>query len=115
MKIRNEKGIAIVAPHGWLMGGAETDDFEQTIRGLLEQGNRCLVVDLVDVTHMNSSAIGVLVGCHASYANRQGRLALCNLEGRIQNAFVITRLSLVFDVYKSEREAVASFGSGCPE
>ncbi len=116
MKVRKEKGIAVIAPHGWLMGGAETDDLGETIRGLLEQGNRCLVVDLANVPHMNSSAIGVLVACHAGYANRQGRMKLCNLDSRIQNILVITKLSLVFDVFASEREAVASFGAGdCPE
>jgi anti-sigma B factor antagonist len=115
VKVRKEKGIAIVAPSGWLMGGDETDDFEKTVRRLLEEGNRCLVIDLVNVTHMNSNAIGVLVGCHSSYANREGRLVLCNLEVRVQNVLVITRLSLVFDVYKSEREAVSSFEGRCPE
>ena len=116
MKVRKANGIAIIAPHGWLMGGDETDDLENTIRGLLEQGNRCLVVDLAGVSHMNSTALGVLVGCHASYTNRKGFLRLCTVESRLQNTLVITRLSIVFDVYASEREAVESFaGCDCPE
>ena len=112
MNVRMEKGIAVIAPHGWLMGGPETDELQRTMRELLEQGNRCLVVDLADVVHMNSTALGVLVGCTMSYAKRDGRITLCNVDKRIQNTLVITRLSLVFDTYSSEREAVASFGPG---
>jgi anti-sigma B factor antagonist len=115
MKVAKHKGIAVVAPSGWLMGGPETDDFEKTIRDLLESGNRCLVIDLIECNHMNSIALGKLIGMHTSYANRGGRMKLCNLDKRIQNVLIITKLSLVFDVYQSEREAMASFaGTECP-
>jgi anti-sigma B factor antagonist len=116
MKVRMEKGVAVVALKGWLMGGAETDEMEKTIREALERGNRCLVLDLGDVNHMNSTALGKLVGLRTSYVNRGGTIKLCNLDKKIENLFVITKLSLVFDVHASEREALASFGpGGCPE
>jgi anti-sigma B factor antagonist len=114
MKARMVKDVAILCPSGWMMGGKETDDFEKAVRDLLEQGNRRLVVDLTDVAHMNSTALGTIIGLNTAYLNRQGRMKLCHLEARIQNILVVTRLALVFDVYPTEREAVASFASEAP-
>ncbi len=115
MNVRKEKGVAILAPHGWLMGDKETDDLDDTIRKLLDAGNRCLLLDLAGVNHMNSTAIGMLVSWRTSYLNRQGSMKLCNLDHKIQSILAITKLALVFDVYASEREALASFTPGdCP-
>lgn len=112
MKAHVVKGVAILAPKGWLMGGNETDEFEKAARDLLEAGNRCLLVDLSEVAHMNSMALGILIGLNTSYVNRKGKLKLCHLDTKIQNMLVITRLALVFDVYATEREALESFPPG---
>ncbi len=112
MKAHMVKGVAILAPKGWLMGGNETDEFEKAVRDQLEAGNRCLVVDLSEVGHMNSLALGIMVGLHTSYANRKCKFKLCHLDTKIKNMLVITRLGLVFDVYATEREAVESFAPG---
>jgi len=53
--------------------------------------------------------LGVLITGHTNYAKRQGQMKLCSVDKRIQNIFVITKLSLVFDVYDSEDKAIASF------
>jgi anti-sigma B factor antagonist len=108
VKVRMVNDIAILAPHGWLMGGDETEDFETAIRKLLEEGNRTLLVNLGDVSMMNSTALGVLTGCRTSYVNREGRVALCNLDKKLDHIFVITRLALLFDTYPSEKEALAA-------
>ena len=112
MKAHMVKGVAILAPKGWMMGGNETDEFGKAVRDLLEAGTRCLVVDLSGVAHMNSMALGVMIGLHTSYVNRKGKFKLCHLDTKIQNMLVITRLGLVFDVYATEREAVESFAPG---
>ena len=113
MKTRTVNGIAILAPpHSHLTGGSETDELQNAIRGLIDQGNRCLVVDLGSVTHVSSIVIGMFVGFHASYANRNGQMKLCNVDKRIDNIFIITKLSFVFDVYPSERKAIESFAPG---
>lgn len=114
MKARMVKDVAILCPRGWLMGGKETDDFEKAVRDLLEEGNRRLIVDLSDVNHMNSTALGAIIGLHTAYLNRQGKMKLCHLDAKIQHILVITKLALVFDVYPNEREAVASFVNEAP-
>lgn len=109
MNVRRVNGIAIVAPKGWMMGGDETEQLEKTVLDLLAAGNRCLVLDLIGVHNMNSTALGKFTMFHRLYQDKGGRAALCNTDKRIENILVITKLSLVFDVYPSEREAVASF------
>jgi anti-sigma B factor antagonist len=111
LKEKTEGEIVILYPRGFLMGGAETDELQRRISELETAGNQKLVVNLSETSHMNSTAIGVFITAHKHYSERGARLKLCNVDRKIQNVFVITRLSLVFEVYESEAEAVASFAS----
>jgi anti-sigma B factor antagonist len=105
----SEGGIAVLEPKGEIVGGDETDEVHEAIEELIKEENKKLVVDLAKVNYMNSSALGMLAWAHTNYAKRGGRIVLASLEKNIQNIFVITKLSLVFDVYTDQREAVASF------
>ena len=109
MRQRQVESIAILAPKGYLTGGDETDELERTIKQLGESGNKHLIVNLADTQHLNSTALGVLISAHTNYVRRGGQMKLCAVDKRIENIFVITKLSLVFDVYPSEEQALASF------
>jgi anti-sigma B factor antagonist len=109
MRQRQVGSIAILTPKGYLVGGDETEDLEKAIRELAEQGNKHLVVNLGETQHVNSTALGVLITGHTNYARRGGQMKLCHVDKRIQNIFVITKLSLVFDVFPTEEQAIASF------
>jgi anti-sigma B factor antagonist len=101
--------IAIVTPRGYLMGGTETDELAEKVDELLAGGNRKLVIDLIETAHMNSTALGVMNRAHHRYREQGGQIRLCHLTDRIENALVITRLSLIFDVYETERAAIEAF------
>ncbi len=109
MKQKQAGSIAILTPKGYLVGGDETDELEKAIRDLADQGKKNLVVNLGETQHVNSTALGVLITGHTTFARRGGQMKLCSVDKRIQNIFVITKLSLVFDVYDSEEQAIASF------
>ncbi len=109
LKEKTEGDIVILYPRGFLMGGAETDELHKRITELEAAGNQRLVINLADTSMMNSTAIGVFITAHKHYSQRAAKLKLCNVDSKINNVFVITRLSLVFDVYESEAAAVASF------
>jgi anti-sigma B factor antagonist len=109
MKQRQVESIAILAPKGYLTGGDETDELERAICTLAENGNKHLVINLGETQHLNSTALGVLISAHSTYIRRGGQMKLCSVDKRIENIFVITKLSLVFDVYPSEEQAIASF------
>jgi anti-sigma B factor antagonist len=101
--------VAVLAPHGWMMGGDETEALERTIRELVDGGNRRLVIDLGDVSMMNSTALGVLTAARADYRSRGGSIALCRVDAKIQHILLITKLAFLFDVFPDEKEALASF------
>jgi anti-sigma B factor antagonist len=109
MKQRQVGSIVVLAPRGYLTGGDETDELEQAIKALSESGNKHLVINLGETQHLNSTALGVLISAHSNYVRRGGHMKLCSVDKRIENIFVITKLSMVFDVYPSEEQAIASF------
>jgi len=104
-----EKEIVVIAPKGNFIGGEETDDLRDTIKGFSEKGNKKLVIDLGEVLYLNSTALGVLISAHANYAKREGKIVLCQLNKNIENLFVITKLALIFDSFHTVEEAVAGF------
>src|SRR5262245_11344095 len=109
MKQREVGGVKILTPKGYLTGGDETDELDKAIEQLSETGNKALVINLGETQHLNSTALGVLIRAHTNYVRRGGQMKLCSVDKRIENIFVITKLSLVFDVYPNEDQAIASF------
>lgn len=101
--------IAVLEPRGSLIGGEETDELKAKAKDLLEQGNRKMVLDLGGVTYINSSGIGALVNIHTLYQKAEGKVKLCNVAKGVENVFVITKLTSVFDVEEDRNTAIASF------
>ena len=102
--------IGVIEVKGSLVGGDETDELRSAVAGLIEQGNKHLIIDLSKVTYLNSTAIGVLVSAHTTYSRNNGQVKLCGINKNINNIFVITKLTLVFEVCETLDDAVKSFG-----
>ncbi|MGD1044460.1 MAG: STAS domain-containing protein [Bacteroidota bacterium] len=100
--------IAVLEPRGSLIGGEETDELKAKAKDLVEQGNKKLVLDLGSITYMNSSGIGALVGIHSMYQKVSGKISLCNVAKGVQNVFVITKLTSVFNVEEDRKQAINS-------
>ncbi|HET9251257.1 MAG TPA: STAS domain-containing protein [Candidatus Eisenbacteria bacterium] len=109
LDVRTSSDVTIVTPKGMLLGGKETDELQGKIKELVEAGNKKLLINLGQTTFLNSVSLGVLIGAHSSYAKRGAEMKLCQVDKKIQNIFVVTKLSLVFDVYESCEEATKSF------
>ena len=106
-----EGKIVVLELRGNYVGGEETDELRDTIKKLSDEENLKLVMDLGEVSYLNSSALGVLIAAHANYVKRGGKIKLCQLNKNLENLFVITKLSLIFDSYPSQIEAIASFSN----
>jgi anti-sigma B factor antagonist len=106
--------VALLAPSGWIMGGEETDALGAAITRLLDAGNRRLVIDLFDVSMLNSTALGVLTAARAAYTARGGQIVLCNVDRRIDHILLITKLALLFDAYPTARDALQAFAAPQP-
>jgi anti-sigma B factor antagonist len=116
MKVDTEQGVAIIRPPGSLLGFEETDELIAAANGLLERGNRCLVVDLDRVDQINAIGLSTLVRLLKGYEKQQAYLKLCCLNPKIRTVFEITKLDYVFQIYADRAAAIASFAPGpCPE
>ncbi|MBM4158145.1 MAG: STAS domain-containing protein [Ignavibacteria bacterium] len=104
-----EKDLIVLELKGNFVGGDETDELRDTIKKISEEGNKKLIIDLGGVVYLNSTALGVLISAHTNYTKREGKIKLCQLNKNLQNLFVITKLSLIFDAYHSQQEAIVSF------
>jgi anti-anti-sigma factor len=69
---------------------------QTTIRNLIPE-TKCVVLDLTDVTYMDSSGLGTIVGLYVSAKRQHCRLRLINLNRRLQELFRLTKLAAVFE------------------
>jgi anti-sigma B factor antagonist len=104
-----EGGIGLIEARGSLIGGDETDQLRQHVLGFIDRGYDKLLIDLSHVDFINSIGIGVLVAAHTSYSKKGWKVKLCGVNKNINNIFVITKLTLVFDVADTRAEAISSF------
>ena len=71
-----------------------------------ESDNPKLVLDFSSVSHMSSSALGMLITLHKRIREKNGQLWLCNIQPVIYEVFVITRLNEIFQISPSRKEAL---------
>jgi len=102
-------GIGLIEARGSFVGGDETDELRRAIAGFVYRSYDKLIIELSDVTYLNSTAIGVLVAAHTTYTRKNWQIKLCGINKNISSIFVITKLTLVFDVSDTRGEAVKSF------
>ncbi len=111
MDVRNVDGVIILTPKGLLIGGKETDDLESRIKDLDSAGNEKLLINLGKTTFMSSMGLAALFLAHAKYVRRGARVKLCAVDRKIQQLFVLVKLTLIYgdDLHDSEEDALASF------
>ena len=88
-----------------------TGTLKAKVVNLLGAGQKQIVLDLAGVTMIDSSGLGELVSCHTTASKEKGAVKLINLGKRTTDLLVMTKLIMVFNVYDSEQEAIASFGA----
>ncbi len=84
---------------------------KETVRDLVSQGQKKLLLNLGDVSYVDSAGLGEIVQSYATVNKNGGRLKLLNVTKRIKDLLSITKLLTVFETYDSEAEAVASFSA----
>lgn len=104
-----DANVGLIEVSGSLVGGDETVEVRQAIAGFVDRKYQKLLIDLSNVTYLNSTAIGVLVSAQTTYSRNGWQIKLTGLNKNIENIFVITKLTLVFDVRDTREEALKSF------
>ena len=109
MDTTESNGVTVLTLSGRVTLGEESSSMRVKIKELLEQGKKKLVLDLGDVSYMDSAGLGDLVAAYISAQNRSAEIKLANLTAKLDELLTITKLLTVFSVYETAEDAVKSF------
>jgi anti-sigma B factor antagonist len=107
---RQVDSVNVVDLSGRITLGEGCSQLRELIRDLLAKGHKKILLNLGEVTYIDSSGIGELVSGFTAVSNQGGQLKLLNLTKKVQDLLQITKLLTVFDVHDDETKAIASFG-----
>jgi len=106
---RESDHVTILDVRGRITLGDETDALRQSIRDLLAQGQKKILLNLAGVDYIDSSGVGELVSAFTTVRNAGGELKLMNLTQKVHDVLNVTKLYTVFDIKDDEFRAVKSF------
>ena len=107
---RQVDGVTIVDLSGRITLGEGSVVLRDTVKDLLGKGQKKILLNLGDVSYIDSSGIGELVSAFTSVRNQGGELKLLHLTKKVHDLLQITKLYTVFDVKDDEAGAIAAFG-----
>ena len=110
IEIRTIGEVKVLDCSGKITLGEGTMSIRTTVRDVLQNGAKKIVLNLADINYIDSSGIGELVSTYTTVVNGGGSLKLLGLTKKIHELLAITKLLTVFDVFNEERAALASFG-----
>jgi anti-sigma B factor antagonist len=106
---RQVDGVTIVDLSGRITLGEGSTILRDIVREMIAKGNKKILLNLGDVTYIDSSGIGELVSAFTTVRNGGGELKLLNLTKKVHDLLQITKLYTVFDIKDDEANAIKSF------
>jgi anti-sigma B factor antagonist len=111
LNTRKVNDVVVVDMSGQLGGGEPVLLLRNTVRHFMEDGSRKFVLNLGQVSYVDSSGLGELVITYTSARNRQGDIKLLNLSRIAKDLLQVTKLLTVFDVFDDESKAIQSLAN----
>jgi len=108
VKTRKVENATVVDLSGRLTIGEPVLLLRETVRVLVNDGNRFFVLNLGDVSYIDSSGLGELVSLFTTVRNKTGDVKLLNLTAKAKDLLQMTKLLTVFDTYDNEEKAIAA-------
>ena len=112
VKVRTAGEVAILDLAGRITLGDGSGMVRNSIKELVAGGTRKILLNLHDVTYMDSAGLGDLVGSYASVTNLGGQIKLLHPQGKVSDMLTVTKLYTIFNSYTDEDEALRSFHNG---
>ena len=106
---RQLDGVTVVDLSGRITLGEGSVVLRDLVRELIGKGNKKILLNLGDVTYIDSSGIGELVSAFTTVRNQGSELKLLKLTKKVHDLLQITKLYTVFDVKDDEAVAISSF------
>ena len=111
-KTRRIGNVAIVDLNGKVTLGENTGILRDELKSLLAQGNKHIILNLKDVSYVDSAGLGELVGAYTTATNQGGAVKLLHMQSKMRDLMQITKLHTIFPAFEDEQQAVSSFGAG---
>jgi anti-sigma B factor antagonist len=111
MNTRWAGDVTIVDLNGRIALGEESAALRELITKLLADNRKKILLNMADVSYIDSSGLGVLVSGFTTVKRAGGDLKLLKLSDKVSDLMEITRLYTVFDIEDDEAQAVAAFGN----
>lgn len=109
LNTRQVGDVTVIDVAGRITLGEGSSALRDAMRDLVTKGQKKILLNLGDVSYIDSSGIGELVSGFTTVTNAGGNLKLLNLNKRVKDLLQITKLYTVFDVYEDEASAIRSF------
>ena len=109
MSQREVDGVTVVALDGRIVLGEESNALREKMKGLLTEGKKKIVLNVNNITFIDSAGLGTLVASHHTAKKEGASLRLCHLDNKFQQVLQITKLLTMLYISSTEAEAVASF------
>ncbi len=106
VNVRQRDGVTILDLKGKITIGVGDVALRNAVQEAIGGGANRVIINLHDVTTIDSSGVGELVSAYTTARNRGAQLRLENLPAKVSDILQITQLITVFDVFDSEDEAV---------
>jgi anti-sigma B factor antagonist len=101
--------VSVVALKGRIVLGEGSSALRERIKNLVRDGKKKIVLNMTNVTYVDSAGLGTLVAAHVSAKKEGTALHLSDLGSKFHEVLQLTRLLTIFSVYTTEAEAIKSF------
>jgi anti-sigma B factor antagonist len=109
LKTKEIKGVIVIELDGNVMGGPDATALNDYLHQLITENRKKVVIDLKEVSFVNSSGLGMLIGGLTTLRHSGGELKLARASKKVETLLEMTKLHKVFDLHKNVADAVASF------
>jgi anti-sigma B factor antagonist len=109
MTERTVDGVSVLDLEGRIVLGEESSALRERVKNLLGQDHKRIVLNMGNVSYIDSAGLGALVASYTSAKNQGAILKLVNLGAKFREVLQVTKLLTVFEVYDTEQAAISSF------
>ena len=110
MTERDVSGVTVLDIEGRIVLGEESNSFREKVKSLLAAGKKKIILNLAQVSYIDSAGLGTLVATFHSARSQGATLKLTNLGSKFKEVLQVTKLMTVFDTYDNETAAIQNFG-----
>ena len=107
--VRQVGDVTVIDLSGRITLGDGSGTVRETVKGLIAKGHRRIVLNLGDVSYIDSAGLGELVGSYATMTNQGGQIKLLNAQSKVRDVLQVTKLYTVFENFDDEAAALGSF------